>query len=84
LPFRSEHAARQLPPERFSRFARKQLAPGVFAILGIDGSGTSQIQSLRFEKTRFSPVEARAWLARHGFQTGLEEALDDRAVPEWM
>jgi len=83
VPFRTEHAARQLPPERFVRFARKQLAPGVSVILGIDENGTSHVQSLRFDKVRYSPAEARAWLQRHGFRAELEEAQDDGGAWEW-
>jgi len=83
MPFRREHAARQLAPEGFVRFARKRLAPGVSAILGIDARGTSHVQSLRFDKEQFTPAEARAWLARHGFYTGLEEAGEDGTFLHW-
>ena len=76
MPFRNEHAARQLAPDRFARFARKRLSPGIYAVLGIEEDGVSHVQSLRFASDRFSPAEARAWLARHGFRTELEEALD--------
>lgn len=84
MPFWKEHAARQLAPEDFVRFARKRLAPGVSAILGIDSDGKSHVQSLRFDKDRFSPAEARGWLARHGFHTELEEALNDGSIPPWL
>jgi hypothetical protein len=83
MPFPHEHAARQLPPEGFVRFARKRLAPGVSAILGIDMRGKSHVQSLRFDKNQFTPVQARAWLARHGFRTEVEEARGGSTSPEW-
>jgi hypothetical protein len=77
MPLQKEHAARQLAPGQFVRFARKRLAPGISAILGIDAQGTSHVQSVRFEKDLFTPAEARGWLARHGFNTELEEARED-------
>lgn len=83
MPFQKEHAARQLDPGSFVRFARKRLAPGVSAILGIDAQGTSHVQSVRFEKDQFTPAEARGWLARHGFRTELEEARDDGSFMHW-
>ena len=83
MPFQREHAARQLSPESFVRFARKRLAPGVSAVLGIDVDGRSHVQSLRFDKDRFTPAEARGWLARHGFRTELEEAREDGSFTHW-
>jgi len=83
MPFQNEHAARQLDPRQFVRFARKRLAPGVSAILGIGVDGTSHVQSLRFDKELFSPAQARSWLARHGFRVELEEARDDGGFQHW-
>ncbi len=81
MPFRNEHAARQLEPAGFVRFARKRLALGVSAILGIDARGVSHIQSVRFDKDRFTPEEARRWLQQHGFRTELEPARGDFDAP---
>ncbi len=83
MPFVHEHAARQLDPRGFLRFVRKRFAPGVSAILGFDAAGRSHVQSLRFDRALFTPAEARSWLARHGFRTGLEEAREDGTTAHW-
>ncbi|HUJ25381.1 MAG TPA: hypothetical protein VLW85_05150 [Myxococcales bacterium] len=81
MPLRNEHAARQLPPEMFVRFFRKFLARGVAAIMGVEASGRPRIQSVRFDKRVFTPEQARLWLFRNGFHTGLEEARPDGHAP---
>ncbi len=63
MPFKSEHAARVLSPKRFDRFARKKLGKGVSVILGIT-KGKTQIQAYRFDKSRWTPASAKAWLKR--------------------
>lgn len=73
-PFANEHAARQTDPGGYVRFRRKQIAPGVHAVVGFKRGGGSEAQSIRFDADKFSPSEARAWLAEHDMQTGLEEA----------
>ena len=83
MPFRNEHAARQLSPEQFVRFARKRIAHGVSAVLGIDRRGKAHVQSLRFNSVVFTPAEARSWLARCGFRTELEEARKDGSLTLW-
>ena len=45
--------------------------------MGVDSSGRLRIQSIRFDKRVFTPATARAWLARNGFRTDLEEARED-------
>jgi len=65
MPFANEHSARIEDPKNFTSFARKQLAPGVSAVLGIR-EGKSTVQSLRFAKSKFTPSEAREWIKSHG------------------
>jgi hypothetical protein len=45
----------------------------VDAIFGIK-SGKSEIQALRFDKSKFSPEEARAWADKHGYKGSLHKA----------
>lgn len=75
-PMQSEHRARQSDPAQYARFARKELAPGVHAILGIKEGGGSEVQSVAFDAERFTPAQAKAWLEKHGFEAGsFEEAV---------
>lgn len=81
MPHRTEHAARQLPPEQFVRFFRRPLAPGVVAVIGVDLHGRLRIQSVRLRSERFTPDQARAWLARNGFEAAIEPAAPDAPRP---
>lgn len=64
MPYPSEHAARVHSPGGYTSFARKQIAPGISAVLGIKG-GKSEIQAYRFDKNKFTAAQARAWLKEH-------------------
>lgn len=76
MPYATEHAARQQDPKKYMRLRRKKLTKGVDAVIGFDKSGTSEIQSLRFDAEQFSTSEAKQWLKDHGFSTSLEEAVE--------
>jgi len=70
-PYPTEHTARLIEPRRFASFTRKPVPgePGVAMIIGVrSGGGTegTEVQAFRFDRTRFTPAQARAWLRRHG------------------
>lgn len=67
MPFPNEHAARIQSPEGFERFRRQQLRDGVDAILGIKNN-KSTVQSIRFDKDKFTENEAMAWLRENDFE----------------
>ncbi len=70
--FPNEHAARVKEPGTFEEdsFRRKEIAPGISAIMGkIKGESTMTIQSYRFDKSKFTEEEARAWLKDHDITT---------------
>jgi len=76
MPFPSEHAARQVNPGLFDQFARHSMrgVDGVDLILGIKGD-VSDVQSVRFDASRWTPGEAQGWLIAHGFSvSGFEPA----------
>jgi hypothetical protein len=81
MPLRTEHAARQLPPDGFVRFFRRPLAPGVVAVIGVDLHGRLRIQSVRLRSERFTPEEAQAWLSGNGFEAGIEPAATEAPGP---
>lgn len=81
MPFPNEHAARQADPGQFDKFRRgkpKGFPKGVSAIFGIKG-GKSQIQSIRFASSSWTPKRAKEWLKGNGFKAGkFEEAAKKR------
>lgn len=68
MPYPSEHAARLRDPEDFARIAQLWENGGVRCLGGplkSDPSGPTVPQSIRFDADRFTPAEARKWLADH-------------------
>jgi hypothetical protein len=67
MPYPNEHAARIHQPGQYDSFARKNIAPGVDAIFGIK-DGKSEIQAYRFDRGKFTPEQAKKWLAEHNIE----------------
>lgn len=80
MPFPNEHAARQTEPDQYDRFTRTQPVSwprGAEAIWGIKGRGRSatvELQSVRFDRRRWTVERARKWLQARGMRTVIEEA----------
>jgi hypothetical protein len=68
MPYPSEHSIRLTDPGQYNRFIRKNLAPGIDAIIGFKSGSGSEIQAIRFDKTKFSVEEARTWASKHGYK----------------
>lgn len=84
-PFANEHAARQEDPGKYSEFRRAKwpgASDGVFVIYGIrtvEGQRKTEIQSVRFLASKWTPSEAKAWLESHDLKFGdFEVATGDR------
>jgi hypothetical protein len=76
MPYPSEHAARVTSPKKYKSFKRKKIAPGISMILGITDDGT-ETQAYRFDKTMFTPAQAKAWLKSHNIMPIMfEDAVD--------
>ena len=81
-PFPNEHAARLHDPAKYESFRRDNDAggPGIDFIYGILAAGGTELQAIRFDKDRYSPTEAKAWLKDHDFKPiQFEEATANRA-----
>jgi HK97 family phage major capsid protein/HK97 family phage prohead protease len=84
-PYPNEHAARLTDPDQYDSLRRvnDEGGPGIDFIYGIK-EGESEIQAIRFSSARYSPSEARDWLAEHDFSPIMfEDATGDgeRAEP---
>ena len=76
-PFPNEHAARVANPDNFARIVQLQKLPNGIRILGgplkSDPEGSGKPQSYRFQRTKFTPSEAKAWLSEHDIKVQLFE-----------
>ena len=84
-PYPSEHAARQTEPSKYKAFRRKNDAggPGIDFIYGIyeeDGKTKSEVQTIRFDASRYTVTEAKKWLADHNFKTVIEPAANTARI----
>ncbi len=84
-PYPNEHAARLHDPDKYDSFRRDNDAggSGIDFIYGILPDGGTELQAIRFDKNRYTPAEAKAWLSKHDFKAILfEEATGERAVED--
>ena len=70
MPYPSEHAARINDPSKYKALRRQndRFGPGIHVIWGILPDGRTEIQAIRFDKTKFTPDQARAWLKEHDYK----------------
>ncbi len=76
MPYKREHAARQLEPTQFDDFRRvhENGAPdGIDFIYGIKEDGSSEIQSVRANAELWSVDKFREWLEEHELTADLLE-----------
>jgi hypothetical protein len=67
MPYTNEHAARLHDPDGYERFRRmiNQGGAGIDFIIGFKRGGGSEVQAIRFAKSKFTAAEAKKWLADH-------------------
>lgn len=82
-PYPNEHAARLKDPSKYDSFARKndELGDGIDAIYGIK-DGETELQAIRFDKTKYSVAEAKEWLKSHQFEPIEFEEASERSEME--
>ena len=78
-PYPNEHASRQTDPDKYKRFARQKDkgGDGIDFIFGITEDGKTELQSIRFDKNKYTPEQAKKWLKDHGMKENLEEAKSE-------
>ena len=88
MPYPNEHAARINDPKKYKRIRRvnNKFGPGLHAIFGFvseaegAGKGGGELQAIRFDRSKFTPQQAKEWLEEHDYKTGLEEATKPKAA----
>lgn len=83
-PYPNEHAARINDPDKYEDFRRvnDELGDGIDVIYGLLASG-GEIQSIRFDKLKWSVDDAKAWLAENDYEPlEFEPASEERKMSE--
>lgn len=84
-PYPNEHAARINNPDKYVEFARDndEFGSGIHVIYGILEDRSSEVQSIRFDSSKFTPDEAKAWLEEHDYNyIEFEEAIEEKALSD--
>jgi hypothetical protein len=79
MPYPNEHAARVKAPGSCvdKSFRRMNQGAGVSLILCKNKEGKMEAQAYRFDKTKFTPEQAKAWLAKHNVKPISFEKSED-------
>lgn len=80
MPYPNEHSARLHDPDKYDRIRREndKFGPGIDAIWGIL-NGVSELASIHFDSSKFTPAQAKAWLKEHDHKTIKFEAATEAA-----
>ena len=87
MPFPLAHSARAKSPDDFepNSFRTNTLPNGVVQILGkLKGQSTMTVQAFRFPKDKFTPEQARKWLADHNIKIILFEPASENKALEYV
>jgi hypothetical protein len=70
MPYPSEHAARINEPGKYAKIRREngKFGPGIDVIWGITKSGKTEVQAIRFDKSKYSMEQVHAWLVKHSYK----------------
>ena len=83
MPYPNEHAARMNDPGKYKQIRRQndKFGPGIHAIFGILEDGGTELQAIRFDRSKYTPKQARKWLKEHDYKAMLEEATKPKITP---
>jgi len=93
LPFPTQHSARIRTPGQFKRIRQEKKGQNkfgsgikiVWGVKDVDGKEKAIIQSIRFDKSKFTAGKARAWLKSHGYKPiKFEPALSQELFEELL
>lgn len=81
MPYPNEHASRQNDPGKYAKIRRvnNKFGEGIHAVFGVTDAGKTEVQAIRFDKTKFTPGEAKVWLEKNKYSTTLAKATDEKA-----
>jgi len=69
MPLPNEHSARIKSPKGYIRIRRQnnKFGAGIDVIFGVKPDGKTEVQSIRFDKKKFTSESARKWLKDHDY-----------------
>lgn len=77
MPYPNEHAYRINNPDKYDKLRREndKLGAGIDVIFGVLPNGKTEVQAIRFDKSKFTSEQAKTWLKDHDYSGGnFEEA----------
>jgi hypothetical protein len=80
-PYPNEHACRINDPGKYDKIRRQnnKFGDGIHAIWGVKDDKT-ELQALRFDKSKFSADEAKAWASDHDYKCKPFEAAAEKTL----
>lgn len=69
MPYPNEYAARIHEPGKYKEFRREKnkFGSGIDVIWGVTSEGKTEVQTIRFNKEKFSSEEVHSWLTKHNY-----------------
>ncbi len=69
MPLENSHTARQLDPAKCAQFRQQNdvFGPGIDVVWCVNKGKPVEPQSIHFDKTKFTPEEAKKWLEKHSY-----------------
>lgn len=78
------HRFRITSPGQYKKFAVRKMAPGVEAVMGVDGEGKTHVQSMLFDKEKFTASDSKKWLTDHDMKMIGESDLGLSVASGWV
>jgi hypothetical protein len=91
-PFANEHACRVMDPAKCKKIRRQndKFGEGIHALWGVMEDDSVKLQAIRFDSSKFTAEQAKAWAKKHDYScmpfepaTGKEEQIPE-AEPELL
>lgn len=82
MPISGWHTSRQQDPEKYKkiRTSKNEFGSGINTLYGVTEDGKTEVQSIHFDASKFTPEEAKAWLRKHNYKDNLEPATGGKSA----
>lgn len=81
MAFHNEHSARMTNAAKYTSFSRKEVEPGIVAVMGMKDK-KAEVHSYIFSQDKFVPADAKAWLKKQKLHyISFENAVGTKSRP---